>query len=259
MLATVVLPEGPREMEIEPIPDSPDQLAIVRELAEDPTAASVVAQIPGHDAWTAMACPMGTSHPAFPVGGVPAYLKGVIERLPLAVEEYLAGKAELAPSRIALARYLKILTPECERQLAEMQAAERQASLDEEADRPDPEEELDRQLREREELRLSMIDEERKIDLSTYHGFLDGKLADDVPQIRLDLERLVTLDDVLATPVKALIEHLVSTGCVVQGDPNDGKPILFDPATKTGMRQHDLTKNGIEYAQFLISLRDPKP
>jgi hypothetical protein len=142
-----------------------------------------------------------------------------------------------------------------------MQAAERQAALDEETSQPaaDDEDELDRRLREREELRLSMIDEERKIDLSTYHDFLDGKPASEVPQIRFDLERLVTIDDVLATPVKALIENLVSIGCVVQEDPNDGKPILFDPATKTGMRQQDLTKNGIAYAQHLISLRDPKP
>jgi hypothetical protein len=258
MITTIILPDGPKEMEIVKIPDSPDGLAIIKEMAEDPTAASVVAQVPGHDAWAPMGSPLGVSHPDFPVGRVHGYLEDVIARLPHDVGEYLLGNAELAPSRIALARYLGFLSPEEEARLAEVLASSQGDEGDEPI--PDKEEELDRQLKEREELRMSMVEEQRQIDVSTYHGFLDGKPSKEAGQIRLDLERLVDLDDIMVTtPVKNLIEHLVSKGCVVQDDPKDGKPILFDPATETGMRQQDLTRSGIAYARYLISLRDPKP
>ncbi len=258
MIATVVLPDGPHEMEIDPIPDSPDHLAIVRDLADDPTASSVIAQIPGHDAWTPMGCPMGVTHPDSPVGRVHGYLEGVIARLPHDLGEFLAGQADLAPSRIALARYLGIMTPEHDRRLAERLATEQQEASEEEASLPTPEDELDRRLKEREDLQTSMIEDQRKNDRATYHGFLDDKSPDEISLIRRDLERIVNIDDTMYPPVKSLIEQYVSMGCTVQPDPKE-KFILMDPATKTGMRQKDLTKAGIEYAQYLISLRDPKP
>jgi len=267
MLATVVLPDGPQEMEIVPMEGSPDHLAIIKDLAEDPTAASIVAQIPGHDAWTPMACPMGTVHPSFPVGHVPQYLRDVIAHLPRAVERYVTGQESLAPSRIALARYLKILPPDLERQAIELLEAQRQADVQEsrereegggDPDRPTPEDELDRLLRERDEIQANMASARAKEAIATYHGFLDGKSHKEVTEIRHDLERLVLVEDALTPPVKNLIEQLVSQGCIVQDDPNDGKPILFDPATKTGMRQQDLTRSGIDYARFLISLGEPK-
>lgn len=258
MIATVVLPDGPHEMEIEPIEGSPDHLAIVRDLADDPTASSIIAQIPGHDAWTPMGSPMGVSHPDFPVGHVREHLENVIARLPRDIDEYLGGHAELAPSRIALARYLAFLSPEDEEALAERRLEEQQDSGQEEAGLPTPDEELDRRLKEREDLQTSMIEDQRKNDRATYHGFLDDKSPDEISLIRRNLERIVNIDDTMYPPVKSLIEQYVSMGCTVQPDPKE-KFILMDPATKTGMRQKDLTKAGIEYAQYLISLRDPKP
>lgn len=246
-------------MEIIPIPDSPDHLAIIQELAEDPLAPSVAAQIPGHDAWTPMGGPLTVSHPDFPVGRVHEHLEGVIAYLPHAIEECLTGQATLAPSRIAMAKYLGLLTAEQERQIIEMQVAEQQESSEEEdPDLPTPEEELDRQLKERDDLRMSLIEERTKIDRATYHGFLDGKPPSDISLIRKDLERMVTIDDAVFTPVKNFIEQLVSLGCIVEDDPKE-RHILTDLTTKTCMREKDLTRSGIEYAQFLISLRQPKP
>ena len=74
MLASIILGTGPQDLQIDPIPGDVDGLAIIRKWKDDFWAFSVVAPLPGHDAWMIVGGRNDYESPSFPHGKVRASL-----------------------------------------------------------------------------------------------------------------------------------------------------------------------------------------
>jgi len=113
MLATVILGAGPQDLQIDPIPGNMDGLAIIRKWKDDFWAFSVVAPLPGHDAWMIVGGRNDYESPSFPHGKVRTSLEDLIVRLPALCERFASvANFPWSPTTLALAQYLGILSPE---------------------------------------------------------------------------------------------------------------------------------------------------
>jgi hypothetical protein len=146
MLINVITLNGPQNLQADPIPNSPDDLAIARKFDDGPYAFSVVAPVPNTDIWIGVACPHDLESSSYKPGSIRRNLEDHIAGLPSLCEQWANNQKAVNPVTIALARYLGIITQNHLEQRVALVKLER-LQFDEEQNRKQAEKE---QLRKRE-------------------------------------------------------------------------------------------------------------